>query len=87
MICSVFEITSKFKDEWITELVFYYGDLSKIDVTLDSRFKEVNKKRKQATILGICDITFPIIYPLYINGRMINKGDYFTQQGKLHEVE
>lgn len=76
-VWSVFE-SCKIKDNvWITELNFYYGDLSNINLETDLRFKEVKNKRKQAKFLGTCKTTFPIKYQLTLsNGKIIKFEDY-----------
>ena len=70
---SVFERTYKNGEQWITDLVFYKGDLSCVDAENDWRFKEVFGKRKKLKFLGLCQTSFPIQYPLKLsNGVELN---------------
>lgn len=51
------ELWSEFERElfdgfvWKTEIVYYKGDLSKVDLKNDWRFKEVPKRRKEMKFL------------------------------------
>lgn len=83
-IWSVFEnhhaVDKNGKQKWVTELVFYKGDLSKVDLATDWRFREVKGKRSQLKYLGMCETSFPVKYPLRLdNGDVINE--------KVHKIE
>lgn len=41
--------------KWQTEIRYYKGDLSSVDVSTDWRFKEVPGKRKESKFLGLVD--------------------------------
>lgn len=60
-------------DLWIKEFIFYKGNLSNIDVSIDWRFKAVKGKRNQADFLGTCKLVFPIQYPLLLDNGTIVK--------------
>jgi hypothetical protein len=57
-IYSECEVT-RFKEKdnkWVTERIFYYGDISHIDFKNDWRTKEVKNMRKQLIFKGLCCI-------------------------------
>lgn len=64
------------KNEWIKHLAIFNGDLTSIDLTIDSRFCYVKNKREQYKFLGTIDsISFPIEFPITtIEGNIINGG-------------
>lgn len=66
-VWSVFERCYKKEEKWVTNLIFYKGDLSSADFKNDFRFKEVFQKHKQLKFLGLCNPQFPIKYPLKLN--------------------
>ena len=56
LIWSEFENSRLVEGKWVTESVFYFGDLEGSDFKNDWRFKEVKGKRKQAIFKGLCCI-------------------------------
>lgn len=65
---------------WLTELCFYCGDMSNIDLSSDSRFKKVKDRRDELKFLGLySDGTFPVIFPLMLdNEKVLYRNDYHT---------
>lgn len=88
-VYSVFEKTYLKKEEncnpyYKTELNFYMGDLSGVNLSKDWRFKEVKEIKKKEEIvlryeskyLGlVSNLEFPVIYPLKLNTITIIKNE------------
>ena len=53
LVWSEFEKEFKDGDKWEIQTTFYYGDLSKVNLEEDWRFKEVKNKRKLAKFKGL----------------------------------
>lgn len=68
---------------WVSEYNFYEGDLSKINFSLDKRFKLCKKMRHEGVFLGLSnEISFPVNYPI----KLIN-GDYLLNLGYKKNYE
>jgi hypothetical protein len=86
MLYSVFESEFKTKiddkSQWVKDLQFYMGDLSKdlIHYETDWRFKEVLGKRKQVKFLGTVDVEFPVVFPLVLNNGVILEDIYYHRK-------
>lgn len=48
-----FDVTFKKDGYWVQERRYYVGELNKIDLSIDRRFKEIAEKRKQAICVGL----------------------------------
>ena len=73
------------KYQWIKELRFFMGDLSKEDFKNDWRFCEVDKKRKQVKFLGLAETEFPVRFPLILDNGTIIEDIYFHRKIKDEE--
>ena len=62
---SVFNTLYLEKDKWVQRTRLYMGDLTKVNITSDWRFNDVEGKRKDCEFLGLIDNPkFPLVLPI-----------------------
>lgn len=81
-IYSECEVTKLEGSKWVTESIFYFGDISHIDFNNDWRTKEVKNKRKQLVLKGLCCIKKKITDSLKNSSKNIIK--YLQQENNIN---
>ncbi len=87
---SVFLETKLSNNKKISEYIFYYGNLSNVDLPNDWRFYAIDNKREQTKFIGLADFSEKgtIEYPIKLmNGEVLEKFNNVENVDKSEKIK